>query len=56
MTEAERRRILPGLDLTLIVDDPDLLEPLDFGWSPGDLPLGRPMHLTSGTTGTPKGV
>ena len=56
MTEVERRRILPGLDLTLIVDDPDLLEPLDFGWSPGDLPLGRPMHLTSGTTGTPKGV
>ena len=56
LTEAERARILPGLDLTLIVDDPDLLEPLAMGWSPGDLPLGRPMHLTSGTTGTPKGV
>ena len=42
LTEAERARILPGLDLTLIVDDPDLLEPLAMGWSPGDLPLGRP--------------
>jgi long-chain acyl-CoA synthetase len=56
LTEHERTRILADLDPTLVVTETADLEELDLGWVPGDLPLARPMHVTSGTTGTPKGV
>jgi long-chain acyl-CoA synthetase len=52
----ERTRVLADLDPTLVVTDADDLEDLDLGWEPGDVPLARPMHVTSGTTGSPKGV
>lgn len=56
LTVHERDRILADLAPTLVVTDPDDLAGLATGWKPGDLPLARPMHVTSGTTGTPKGV
>ncbi len=56
LTEAERTRILRDLDPTLVVTQPADLGDLRTGWSPGDVPLTRPMHVTSGTTGSPKGV
>ncbi len=56
LTEHERERILVGLGPALVVTDEDALAELDLGWSPGDTPLARPMHVTSGTTGVPKGV
>lgn len=56
LTEHERRRILADLDPTQVVTDADHLASLALGWEPGDVPLARPMHVTSGTTGTPKGV
>ena len=56
LTAHERERILADLDPTLVVDDETGLAALDTGWAPGDVPLARPMHVTSGTTGTPKGV
>ncbi|QSR26193.1 AMP-dependent synthetase [Nocardioides aromaticivorans] len=56
LTETERTRVLAGLDPTVVVTSEaqltDLLAVLPL---PG-LPLGRPMHCTSGTTGVPKGV
>lgn len=61
LTEHERTRILDGLDPTLVVTDPAVLGELlevhrPDGPVTGWLPLARPMHCTSGTTGTPKGV
>ena len=56
LTEGERAGILADLDPTLVVTDPADLEPLALGWEPGQVPLARPMHVTSGTTGAPKGV
>lgn len=56
LTVHERDRILTDLEPTLVVTDPDDLARLSTGWQPGDVPLARPMHVTSGTTGTPKGV
>lgn len=56
LTVHGRDRILTDLEPTLVVTDPDDLAPLATGWQPGDVPLARPMHVTSGTTGTPKGV
>lgn len=56
LTEHERVRILADLDPTLVVTDEADLVALATGWQPGDLPLARPMHVTSGTTGSPKGV
>jgi long-chain acyl-CoA synthetase len=56
LTTAERRRILAGLDPTLVVDDEDELAALVAGLPAGGHPRARPMHCTSGTTGTPKGV
>jgi long-chain acyl-CoA synthetase len=56
LTEHERSRLLADLDPTLVVTEDASLAELDQGWAPGDLPLARPMHVTSGTTGTPKGV
>ena len=61
LTEHERRRILDGLDPTLVVTDNGHLADLLAAHRPDApvtdwLPLARPMHCTSGTTGTPKGV
>lgn len=56
LTVHERERILADLEPTLVVTDADGLARLVTGWRPGDVPLARPMHVTSGTTGTPKGV
>ena len=56
LTEHERGRILGDLEPTLVVTDESPLAELVTGWAPGDVPLARPMHVTSGTTGTPKGV
>jgi long-chain acyl-CoA synthetase len=56
LTDFERDRILTGLDPTLVVDDEASLTALAATLPPPGLPRGRPMHCTSGTTGTPKGV
>lgn len=59
LTAYERERILAGLRPDLVVDTEDRLAsmvartPERYRWG---LPRGRPMHCTSGTTGTPKGV
>lgn len=53
LTAYERERILGNLDPALTVTDDSQLAALA---GPHGLPLGRPMHVTSGTTGTPKGV
>lgn len=59
LTEGERRRILAPLAPDLVVTDPaDLLAMVQNTperYRRG-LPRGRPIHCTSGTTGTPKGV
>ncbi len=55
----ERPRILGGLDPTLLVEDGDDLAALLDGIPEAGrrgIPRARPMHCTSGTTGTPKGV
>jgi len=67
LTERERKAVLQDIDATLVVDDPVQVaallaaRPADAsgrtcGHTSGTLPLARPMHLTSGTTGAPKGV
>jgi long-chain acyl-CoA synthetase len=56
LTPAERERILPPLEPTLVVGSADELEQLVAPLGPPGLPRGRPIHCTSGTTGTPKGV
>jgi long-chain acyl-CoA synthetase len=53
LTAYERERILGSLDPALVVEAEDDLAAL--AGDPG-LPRARPMHVTSGTTGTPKGV
>ncbi|HYQ32121.1 MAG TPA: AMP-binding protein, partial [Lapillicoccus sp.] len=59
LTAYERERILAGLRPDLVVDTEDQVAsmvahtPERYRWG---LPRGRPMHCTSGTTGTPKGV
>ncbi|NYE38726.1 long-chain acyl-CoA synthetase [Nocardioides cavernae] len=58
LTQAERVRILAPVAPDLVVTDQDHVESLlrtRRGRARG-LPLGRPVHCTSGTTGTPKGV
>lgn len=55
LTAYERERILGNLDPALTVTDAGTLGGL-VSERARDLPLGRPMHVTSGTTGTPKGV
>ncbi|MEO9324594.1 AMP-binding protein [Nocardioides sp. C4-1] len=54
LTEPERRRILEPLAPSLVVTDDDTLATLATG--DRGTPRARPMHCTSGTTGTPKGV
>ncbi len=59
LTAAERDGILADVRPALVVDTPEAFESLAAGFSPGvagALPLGRPMHVTSGTTGRPKAV
>ncbi|GAB4007351.1 class I adenylate-forming enzyme family protein [Nocardioides ultimimeridianus] len=56
LTAPERARILSGLDPALEVTDDDALAELLATLPAPGLPLARPMHCTSGTTGTPKGV
>ena len=56
LTSYERERILAGLDPTLVVTDDDQLTALASAYVDPGLPRARPMHVTSGTTGTPKGV
>jgi long-chain acyl-CoA synthetase len=56
LTAHERERILAGLDPALVVADEDALAALAAAYDAPGLPRARPMHVTSGTTGTPKGV
>jgi long-chain acyl-CoA synthetase len=56
LTEHERERIFAGLDPTLVVTDEATLAEVASAYADPGLPLARPMHVTSGTTGTPKGV
>lgn len=58
LTEAERARILGPIEPRLLVQRPDELHGLlaRLGRGHRSTPRGRPMHCTSGTTGTPKGV
>ncbi|RLV49511.1 AMP-dependent synthetase [Nocardioides mangrovicus] len=57
LTSHERARLLADLEPTLVIDDPggvdSLLAEVPAASGP---PLGRPIHVTSGTTGRPKGV
>lgn len=53
LTPYERERVLADLEPTLVVTEPERLAEAP---RPHGLPLARPMHVTSGTTGTPKGV
>ncbi|MCW2735595.1 AMP-binding protein [Nocardioides sp.] len=58
LTPAECRRILKPIAPDLVVTEADRVEEL-LRLRPGrsrSLPRGRPIHCTSGTTGTPKGV
>jgi long-chain acyl-CoA synthetase len=56
MTPHESARVLGDLDPSTVVTDESELAALPSGWAPGDVPLARPMHVTSGTTGASKGV
>lgn len=61
LTAYERERILGGLDPALVLTDEEALAALlddvrPVGPMSGWTPRARPMHVTSGTTGTPKGV
>ncbi len=59
LTTVERERILEDVEPALVVDTPEALADLHASL-PAErrrgLPLGRPMHVTSGTTGRPKAV
>jgi long-chain acyl-CoA synthetase len=55
LTKIERDRILSDIRPRLVVDTPELLTAVAVD-DQGGLPLGRPMHVTSGTTGRPKPV
>jgi long-chain acyl-CoA synthetase len=57
LTASERDRILAGLSPKLLVTDATALAELRTAYPDHrGLPRARPMHVTSGTTGTPKGV
>jgi long-chain acyl-CoA synthetase len=59
LTPRERDVILTDVQPRLVVDEPDMLSAM-LANAPEStlrgLPLARPMHMTSGTTGSPKGV
>ena len=58
LTSRERDGVLSDVAPVRLVQDEDDLRALraELDPDPQALPLGRPMHLTSGTTGRPKGV
>lgn len=56
LTAYERERLLVGLEPDLVVTDEGALAELAAAYDEPRLPRARPMHVTSGTTGTPKGV
>jgi long-chain acyl-CoA synthetase len=60
LTQAERDRLLPYVDPALVIDTNEALQHarLNPATPPPQpkVPRARPMHLTSGTTGSPKGV
>jgi long-chain acyl-CoA synthetase len=59
LTPSERDELLAYLDPALVIDSQPQLESLLASLAddhPTGPPLGRPIHLTSGTTGRPKGV
>jgi long-chain acyl-CoA synthetase len=59
LTSYEREAILADVQPRLVVDSEDALAEMVANTPAGyrrGLPLGRPMHVTSGTTGRPKGV
>jgi long-chain acyl-CoA synthetase len=57
LTADERERVIGPLDPHLVVEDErGLAELLTAHDGPPRAPRTRPMHVTSGTTGTPKGV
>jgi long-chain acyl-CoA synthetase len=55
LTAHERAGILDDVEPALVVEDPAVLDDLAAAFPVG-LPRARPMHVTSGTTGRPKGV
>ncbi len=56
LTAYERERILATVRPSMVVDDESALAALVDPGAVRALPRGRPMHVTSGTTGIPKGV
>ncbi len=58
LTPAERSRTLAYVRPSLVLDAPEEVHRLARAAGPvaSALPRARPMHLTSGTTGAPKGV
>lgn len=59
LTDSEVQRVLAPIEPRVVVRSRDGLAALWAATAAADrraLPLGRPMHVTSGTTGTPKGV
>ena len=57
LTASEREPLLADLEPHHVVTDPAQVPLLLAGLGPGDgVPRGRPIHVTSGTTGRPKGV
>ncbi|GAB2990868.1 class I adenylate-forming enzyme family protein [Nocardioides montaniterrae] len=56
LTPFERERILTPLDPQLVLTEDHEVGALADALPDPGLPLLRPMHCTSGTTGTPKGV
>jgi long-chain acyl-CoA synthetase len=58
LVHSERQALLGDVDPLLVVSSQEALESLlqELGPGPTGPPLGRPIHLTSGTTGRPKGV
>ncbi len=56
LTSLEREAVLGQLSPALVVEDEGALADLVEGDPARALPRGRPIHVTSGTTGTPKGV
>jgi long-chain acyl-CoA synthetase len=59
LTEREQAVVLDDIDPRVVVRDPEDLSRVRASLDPdpaSPVPLVRPMHLTSGTTGAPKGV